>query len=52
MKMPVLAEIDQTGCLKCVQTGMYLVDSNSDVFYLDEQQLWNLEKKGIIKICH
>lgn len=32
--MPVFVEIDQTGYLKCIMNGMYLVDSNDDGFEL------------------
>lgn len=47
--MPLLVEIDQTGCLKCMNNGMYLVDANSDVFYLSEQQMAEFTTKGILR---
>lgn len=32
LKTPIKVEIDQTGYLKCCDTGMYLVDANLDGF--------------------
>lgn len=34
VEFPLEVEIDQTGYLKCMKDGMYLVDENHDGFYL------------------
>jgi hypothetical protein len=46
----VKVEIDQTGYLKCIKTGMYLVDSRDDGFELSDEEIKEFEERGIIKV--
>ena len=39
MGFPLRVSIDQTGYLKCLNDGMYLVDENHDGFYLTEEEI-------------
>lgn len=40
--LPIQVEVDQTGYLKSVKSGMYLVDDNNDGFELSDAQIHSL----------
>ena len=50
--LPVSVEVDQTGYLKCLKDGMYIVDQNDDGFYLSEIEIDRLVEQGIIKVSN
>ena len=43
LKTPIKVEVDQTGYLKSVETGMYLVDGSGDGFELGFKELSKLK---------
>ena len=47
-KLPVKAEVDQTGYIKYHCTGMYILDENGDGFDLSAGELRALKEKGVI----
>ena len=49
-QQPVMVEIDQTGYLKCLKDGMYLVDRNDDGFELSEKEISRLTSQGVIRV--